>query len=105
MQAPYTYALLKKNAVFKFGELELQVVESLKEKLVSELVLAIYSPNAETELHYDASSIAFGSILLQRQPDSKFYPVFYFSKRTTEQESKYHSLELKTSDFMFICKD
>lgn len=33
---------------------------------------------------------------MQRKSDGLFHPVFYFSKRTTETESKYHSFELET---------
>lgn len=53
------------------------------------------NPKAETELHCDAPSLVFGSILLQKQSDDKFYPIFYYSQRTTNVESKYHSYELE----------
>ncbi|KAK9685737.1 RNase H-like domain found in reverse transcriptase [Popillia japonica] len=58
-------------------------------------VLAIYSPDLDTELHCDASAVGFGAILLQKQECGEFRPVFYFSKRTTPCESKYHSFELE----------
>lgn len=58
-------------------------------------VLAIYDPHAETELHCDASSHGFGAILMQKSKDLKFHPVFYFSKRSTDRESKLHSFELE----------
>ena len=32
---------------------------------------------------------------MQRQKNNLFQPVFYFSKRTSEQESKMHSYELE----------
>ena len=89
------YDILKKNIHFKFGETELKAFELLKSKLVSAPILAINNPKYETELHCDASSLGFGSVLMQRQPDHKFHPVFYFSKRTTTTESKYHSYELE----------
>lgn len=58
-------------------------------------LLMIYSPKLETELHCDASAVGFGSVLLQKQCDNIFHPVFYFSKRTSSAESKYHSFELE----------
>lgn len=58
--------------------------------------MAIYSSKDETELHCDASSLGFGAIVMQRKADAIFHPIFYFSKRTTETESKYHSFELET---------
>lgn len=88
--------LLRKDVDFQIGEEELKAFENLKSKLISTPVLSIYSPLAETELHCDASSLGFGAILLQRQADNKFHPVMYFSRRTSETESKYHSFMLET---------
>lgn len=90
------YDLLRKNAEFKFEQPEISAFEELKDQLVSTPILSIYNPNDDTELHCDASSLGFGAILLQRKSDKKLHPIFYFSKRTTETESKYHSFELET---------
>ena len=57
--------------------------------------MSVYDPKAVTELHCDASSYGFGAILMKQKKDLKFHPVFYFSKRTTEVESRYHSFELE----------
>lgn len=90
------YDLIKKNVDFSFDSNHLKIFNILKEKLIESPILSIYSPNLETELHCDASSIGFGAILMQRQSDNKFHPIFYFSKRTTDTESRYHSYELET---------
>jgi transposase InsO family protein len=89
------YDLLKSNSEFRWNDHALDSFTVLKEKLISEPVLTIYSPSAETELHCDASANGFGSVLLQKQQDGKFHPICYFSKRTTPAESKYHSFELE----------
>lgn len=89
------FDLIKKNAVFHFNELEFQAFETLKSKLASPPILAVYSPELETELHTDASSLGFGAVLLQKQTDGKFRPVSYYSKRTTPAEGNYHSFELE----------
>lgn len=90
------YDLLRKDAVFKFEEHEISVFEFLKTCLLDSPVLAIYSPDDETELHCDASSLGYGAILVQRKADKQFHPIYYFSKRTTDAESRYHSFELET---------
>ena len=92
------YDLLKcKNATeFLFDKEALDSFETIKQLLISEPILRIYSPNSETQLHCDASSIGFASVLMQKQEDGKFHPVMYFSKRTSEAETKYHSFELET---------
>lgn len=87
--------VLRKRAQFKFGEKESQVFELLKNKLVQMPILALYSPSAETEVHCDASALGYGVILLQKQKYGLMHPVFYYSKRTTEVEAKYHSYELE----------
>ncbi|KAL4123094.1 hypothetical protein QTP88_015324 [Uroleucon formosanum] len=98
------YDLVKKNVDFIFGEQEQEAFKYLSSILTKTPVLAIYSPTAETELHCDASSSGFGAILLQKQPDNKFKPVFYFSQRTSPVESKYHSFELECLAVVYAIK-
>jgi hypothetical protein len=69
--------------------------EILRRKLTEAPVLAIYNPERETELHTDASSKGYGGCLMQKH-DGRFHPVAYFSRRTTADESRYHSFELET---------
>lgn len=90
------YDLLKKDKPFVFDQKELAAFESLRDVLISRPVLAFYSPTATTELHTDASSHGYDAILLQMQSDNKMHPIMYFSKCTTEVESRYHSYELET---------
>ncbi|EFA12861.1 Retrovirus-related Pol polyprotein from transposon 17.6-like Protein [Tribolium castaneum] len=89
------YDLLRKNAVFQFDADALNALETLKSKLISAPVLAIYSPSAETELHCDACAHGFKAVLTQHQGSGKFHTIFYFSQRTTDTESRYHSFELE----------
>lgn len=77
------------------GEKELYAFESLRNKLTSQPVLALYNPTTVTELHTDASSHGYGAMLLQRQTDNKMHSIMYFSRRTIETESRYHSYELE----------
>lgn len=63
--------------------------------LTTEPVLQIFDPTLPIELHTDASSEGYGAVLLQRRLQ-KMCAVAYFSKRTTEVESRYHSYELET---------
>lgn len=86
--------LTKDGVKFSMGKVELKAFEELKEKLANDPVLAIYDPNAKTELHCDASAAGFGAILMQEGVDG-WHPVFYFSKRTSPEECKYHSFELE----------
>lgn len=73
--------------------------EKIRQQIISALtnepVLSIYDPDLDVELHTDASAIGYGAILLQKK-EGKMRAVAYFSKRTTDAESKYHSYELET---------
>ena len=96
--------LLFRTAVFHFDSKCHDAFYSLKEKLVTAPVLAIYSPLKDTELHVDASALGFGAALMQRQEDRKFHPVAYFSKTASVAESKYHSFELDTWYYIRLTK-
>lgn len=63
--------------------------------LTNEPVLIIFNPNLPIELHTDASTEGYRTILFQKE-NSKLHRVAYFSKRTTGPESRYHSYELET---------
>lgn len=70
----------------------------LKNKIIfkSPIVLCFYSQLLQTELHCVSSQLGFGSVLVQKQKhDDKFHAVFYFSKRTTDCDTRYHSYELE----------
>ncbi|XP_018377468.1 PREDICTED: LOW QUALITY PROTEIN: uncharacterized protein K02A2.6-like [Trachymyrmex cornetzi] len=98
------YDLIKKGTVFRFGNIENQAFEALRNHLASKPVLAIYSPHAETELHCDASASGFGGILLQKQNDNTWRPISFWSQRTTPTEAKYHSFELECLAVVYALK-
>lgn len=68
-------------------------------------VLAIYDFIDDIELYCDASSLGVGAVLMKRNDDGKIHTMFYFSKRTTDVESKYHIFELETLAIIYaICR-
>ncbi|XP_053968288.1 uncharacterized protein LOC128869706 [Anastrepha ludens] len=90
--------LLKKDAAFVMGVTEQQAVQKLKAALTQDPVLKIFKQNGKTQLHVDASKHGFGATLVQ-QHESKWHPVFYWSRKTSPQEEKLHSyfLEVKAA--------
>ncbi|XP_076288208.1 uncharacterized protein LOC143212853 [Lasioglossum baleicum] len=75
------FDLLRKNAIFCFRPEQSQAFVTLKQRLTNDPILAIYFPKLDTELHCDANSSGFGAILLEKQTNKVFRPVFSFSKR------------------------
>lgn len=88
--------MLKKDKKFEFKEEHKMVFKILKGKLASKPVLKIYEQSAETELHTDASSVAYAAILMQKDnSDLQLHPVHYMSRKTSDAESRYTSYELE----------
>lgn len=85
---------MKSNVQFSITDDCKAAIETLKEALISQPVLKIFSKEANTELHTDASELGFGAILMQ-QFEEKWYPVYFYSKKTSESESKLHSYHLE----------
>lgn len=88
--------LTKKNTPWSFGEPQLTAFNELKSKLTTRPVLALYDPQAELEIHTDASKVGIGAILMQRVNLDKLHPIVYYSRQTSSDESKLHSYELET---------
>lgn len=86
--------LLSGDKSFDFSDECHEAFLTLRQSLIQ--VLAIFDPERETELHCDASARGFGAVLMQKQNDSKFHPVAYFSKSTADTEKRLHSYELET---------
>lgn len=89
------YKLLKKDVAWGWGPLQKEAFNRLIHILTTRPVLAIFQVGADVEVHTDASSKGLGGILLQRQ-DGELKPVAYFSRKTSKEESMYHSYELET---------
>lgn len=88
--------LLRKDELFMFTDVHKKSFNTLKEKLTSGPVLTIFNPRRKTELHTDASGVAYSAILLQQcSEDGELHPVHYFSRKTSETQSKYTSYELE----------
>lgn len=90
------YILLKKDQPWIWGKMQQAAFDKLKQILTQRPILAVYNSKAETEVHTDASSKGIAGILLQKQSDNVLKPVAYFSRKTSKEESLYHSFELET---------
>lgn len=92
---PLTH-LLKKDSVWSWGQEQETAFRTLQQKLVEKPVLALYDPQAETELHTDACKFGVAGILLQRDLNGPLRPVAYFSRQTTPEEQNYSAYDLET---------
>lgn len=89
------YPLTKLKGPIKWTEKCEEIRRSLIQILTSEPVLTIFDPDLPVELHCDASSEGYGAIVIQKK-NGMPHVIAYFSRRTTDCESRYHSYELET---------
>ena len=88
--------LKKKDTPFRFDVEQISAFNRLKQILCDVPVLRIFDQNYETEVHTDASIDGYGAVLLQKSPEDNFlHPVYYMSKKTSNDERKYTSYELE----------
>jgi transposase InsO family protein len=87
--------LTQKDMQYEWKDEQKKAFEKLKGNLIKQPILAHYDPEAETEVHCDASSTGIAGMLLQKGKDKKWHLVYCISKKTTEAESKYHSSKLE----------
>lgn len=86
--------LTRKNQVWQWNSEQNEAFETLRNILMTSPVLAIFEPEAPTEVHTDASKHGVAGILLQKQ-EGKLRPIAYYSRQTTHCEKRYHSYELE----------
>lgn len=89
------YKLTKKDSKWQWTTDHEKIRQQIITYLTSDPILSIFDPNLPTEIHTDASSLGFGAILIQIE-NGRRRVISYFSMRTNEAESKYHSYELET---------
>ncbi|GBM92534.1 Retrovirus-related Pol polyprotein from transposon 17.6 [Araneus ventricosus] len=95
IKARYLTQLTKKNEIFKWEKVQEESFETLKRELTIQPILALYNPEAKTEVHTDACADGIAGMLLQLGSDDKWHLVYCVSKKTTERENKYHSSKLE----------
>jgi len=84
--------LLNKEAVFVFNEKCLEAFNTLKDKLVSALVITPLDWGQEFELMCDASDYAVGVVLGQRK-GRIFHTIYYASKVLNDARINYATIE------------
>ena len=82
-------SLLKKGAWHPLDGKEIESFEEMKKLILSEAVIAHYSPYNETRSETDASDGVVAGALSQLQADGTWKPVAYYSKAMSPEEMRY----------------
>ena len=81
--------LLKRGAWHAFGEAEQAAFQAAKDLLLSDNVLAHYSPDRETRMETDASDGVVAGVLNQLQDNGTWHPVAFYSKTMNLAQMNY----------------
>jgi hypothetical protein len=86
------------------GEKQEKSFETLKEKLTTAPVLKYPDYNKEFILLIDASKIAIGAILSQKDEEGKEHPIAYDSKTLNKNEQNYDTTHLEALAIIWALK-
>lgn len=87
--------LTKKDVPFEWGEDQQRSFEQVKNILTSEPVLAVFDPNLDNGITTDASKLGLAAIFTQLHPDGRSRVVCYWSRATSDTETRYSACELE----------
>jgi len=89
------HLLLKKNQKWQWGPEQQTAFDELKERLVTAPVLRQPDFNKEFEIHTDASGVALGACLMQRDAEQTPYAIAYYSRKLRSAETRYPTIDLE----------
>ena len=94
--------IVKKDVVFKWGQEQANVFETLKDKLTKAPILTLPNFAKTFEIECDASNIGIEAILLQEG-----HPIAYFSEKLKESHLNYSTYDkelCKIDNIIFFLK-
>jgi hypothetical protein len=88
--------MTRKNVKWEWGAKEKEAFEQLTKEMTKDPVLVHPDPKKPYFLESDASGVAMGSILSQRQEDGYLHPIAFMSERFNDAQRNYdtHDKEL-----------
>ena len=96
--------LTRKGETFVWGNEQDSAFKKLKDSLVNAKSIAFFNPKADTRLIVDASPVGLGGILVQRQKDGNYKPVYYGSRALTDVETRYSQTEREALAVVWACE-
>ncbi len=96
--------LTKKDATFQWTADCEASVNSIKELLANEPVLAYFNTNIPSQIIVDASPIGLAAILTQRYGDNDFRIIAFASKSLSVTEQRYSQLEREALALLWGCQ-
>ena len=87
------YALLKQDSKWKWGPVEENAFDQIKDAMSSDTVLGHFSCSNDVGVQVDASGMGLGAVLFQPDQDEYLRPIAYASRVLTAAEKNYSQIE------------
>nr|CAD2184404.1 unnamed protein product [Meloidogyne enterolobii] len=105
------FQLVREDAVFKIGEKEKEAIQTLKEKIIKDVLLyfpdfesAVKNPKRAFIIMTDASKIGLSAVLCQPDENDKIRPIYFASRQCNKHEERYCPTELEALAVRFGAK-
>jgi len=85
--------LLKNNVTFCWNEDYKKILDVLKEKMVTALILVFPNWKKEFHVHVDASYIALGEVMTQAGGGELYHPIEFSRRRLSKAKKNYSAIE------------
>ena len=85
--------LTRKEQKFSWGDAEQSAFDTLKDRLSTAPVMRLPDFLKEFELHCDASGIAIGACLMQRDEEGRPHPIAFYSRKLRDAELNYPPID------------
>jgi hypothetical protein len=95
--------VLSTNKTWKWGELEQQAFEKIKQSFLGKVVLKHPDLNAPFYINSDASHCALGGEIYQIDPEGEKGVIAFFSKSLNDAETRYTTTEKELYSILSIC--
>ena len=96
--------ITRKDQPFAWTDEQEKAFNELKDRLSSAPVLAYFNTNAHTQVIADASGVGLGAVLVQKQQDGSFRPVYYAARSLSDVERRYSQTEREALGLVWACE-
>lgn len=94
--------LLNKDVTFCCNEECQKILDVLKEKMVTALILVFLDWKKEFHVHVDTSCIALGAVLTEAGEGDLDHPIVFTSKKLSKAEKNYSTIERKGLAMVYV---
>ena len=93
-----------KGITFKLEGEKLESWKKLKNSLMKQTMLTHFYPDRETKIYVDASAVAVGGILTQKDEEDHWNPIYFFGCKLQKYQYNYRVTEKECAAIVYACR-